>query len=56
MTNELYISRTKKAHSSHDSSHEHPALVGEISKSKVSEQTYIKLLLTKFESYLQTNL
>ena len=29
MTNELYISRTKKAHSSHDSSHEHPALVSE---------------------------
>ena len=29
MTNELYISRTKKAHSSHESSHEHPALVGE---------------------------
>ena len=28
----------------------------EISKSKVSEQTYIKLLLTKFESYLQPNL
>ena len=29
MASELYISRTKKAHSSHDSSHEHPALVGE---------------------------
>ena len=45
MTNELYISRTKKAHSSHDSSHEHPALVGEFHFAWTENIRYDKLIL-----------